>query len=149
MLPAWVNDTDTLVGLVTGIPIILGWLLSLVGRVIQFDQSSAAPQRRPVRPQGVTLIGAFKTGISNLIIQPEVPFWNDVLKVALVTVVLFGVSIFYFVNRGNASNIPILDTLNILAFYSIVLLAVITTFAWARLFIKMNYLNRMDVDDHP
>lgn len=147
MLPSWVNDTNTLVGLITGFPIIAGWLLSLIGRVISPPLASPTPIGQYSRQrQRVTALGSIRLGISNAIIRPDIPVSSDALRVFLGTILLFGDSLFFFLNRDvYHSALPIVVPLRQLTFYAIFLFGALVTLLWARLFLKLNYVNRHGV----
>src|SRR3978361_925897 len=100
MLPGWVSDLGTLVGLATGIPAIVGLLFSLMGRS---PRPPTAPDHRPAVPDHptsapVTFGGAFREGLAHLLINPDKPLWDEILFVIIITGVLVFVSVIWVWN---------------------------------------------------
>jgi hypothetical protein len=140
MLPSWVNDIAALVGIITGLPVIFGWIMSWLGR--GFKPPSISQPLQPAWGHSVSLWSLIKTGIFHLFIRPEIPAWRDALDVILVTIMLISISIFYIWNRSLP--IELQQTLLLqLAFPVISSLWIMVTLLWARLFLKMRYLNQI------
>jgi hypothetical protein len=57
MLPSWLNDFGTLLTIITGVPVVLGWIIGWLG------QGAPQPTLQPSQRQRVTLYGLIKTGI--------------------------------------------------------------------------------------
>lgn len=141
MLPSWLNDFGTLVTIITGVPVILGWIISwIISGLGQGIESP--PTLRPTQHPRVTLWGSIKTGIFYLVIRPEIPVWDDALKVLLATIILIGDSIFFLWNRNTPIELQIDEPLRKIAFVAIFGLGIIVALLWARLFLKIGYLNR-------
>jgi hypothetical protein len=139
MLPSWLNDASTLVTLITGVPAILGWFIK---RWIA-EETQPTPTFPPTQRQRITLWGSIKTGISQLVIQPEIPVWNDTFRVIVATISLMGASALYLWNRGRPIQLQWDQSLRQIGFVVIFGLGILVTVLWARLFLKIDYLNRM------
>lgn len=148
MLPAWINDTNTVVGLVTGIPIIvgavLGWLARGSGPVEPAPNVYQLGQRR----QRMTVMGSFRTGVLNGIIRPHIPVSTETVNIFIATIILPLEIVFYFWAGSHAdSKMPIVWLLHDILFFLICGYAIFLTFMWARLVWKMDYMSRMYGDE--
>ena len=138
MLPSWVNDTANLVGIITGLPIIFGWVLGWLGRGIERPPVSQPLQ--PVRRHRVTLWSLIKTGIFHVVIRPEIPTWRDALEVVVMTTILGGISIFYIWNKSRPIELQVNELLLQLVLVLLCGLWAVVTLFWARLFLKKRLL---------
>jgi hypothetical protein len=73
------NDLAIVATLVTATPTIIGWVLGWLARG---SGPVAPPPVAPV-PAKITLLGAFKTGVLNGIIRPDIPLSTEVVSAAL------------------------------------------------------------------
>ena len=138
MLPDWVNSLGTLVTLVTGIPLIVGWI---------------AAQAKPLRPSakelsprvdaGNLVSGSLREGVTHLFIRPEEPLWDDVLKALLLSVLLVALSAFAAWNAAQPIELAWDNPLRSIALTLLWALGVLLCGLWARVFAKRNYLRQM------
>jgi hypothetical protein len=133
MLPSWMNDLAIVVTLVTGIPVIIGCVLGWFAR-----PSRGGPSRR----QHITLLGAFKTGMLNGIIRPDIPISTEVVRAVLATFILPIATILYMNGDDTIYNTPFYPLL-VLLLYAICFYVVFLILVWARLLWKKDYMNRM------
>lgn len=140
MLPPWMNDIGTLVTIITGAPIIFGWFIK---RCVGQEIDPPPPTLHPPRRHPVTLWGSLKKGIFHIVIRPEIPIWHDALQVVLATTILMGVSVFYLWDSRRPIELQLDPPLCQLVFLAILGCGVIVTLLWAGLFLKMEYLKRV------
>jgi hypothetical protein len=144
MLPWWINDLAIVATLVTATPTIIGWVLGWLAR----GSGIVAPPREAPVPAKITLLGAFKTGVLNGIIRPDIPLSTDVLlAVALTAALTIPTTIYFWIERSTGIVMPWDKPLHLLLFYLICLYGVFLIFVWARLSWKKDYLNRMSDND--
>jgi hypothetical protein len=143
MLPWWMNDLATVATLVTAAPPIIGWVL---GWLLRGSGPVAPPRVVPV-PAKNTLFGAFKTGVLNGIIRPDIPLSTEVVRAVVATAVLIiPTTLYFWPSRNTGTVMPWDQPLHRLVFFLFCLYGVFLIFVWARLNWKRDYLNLIDSD---
>jgi hypothetical protein len=79
MLPSWVHDTEILLGIVTAVPVVGGWLLYLLLWLGRGAQPKSPSPREDISPrrQQVTILGSLKAWIIDITINPQVPLSHE------------------------------------------------------------------------
>ena len=140
MLPWWMNDLSIVATLVTATPTIIGWVL---GWLAGGSGPVAPPPVAPV-PTKITLRGAFKTGVLNGIIRPDIPLSTEVVRAVGATAILtISTTLYFWAERSTAIVMPWDQPLRHFVLYLFCLYGVFLIFVWARLSWKRDYLNRM------
>jgi hypothetical protein len=135
-LPSLVNDTATLLTIITAVPVIGGWLLWLLGGR---SQRASPPPPEQMRPhQGTTILGSLKTWFVDVTINPKVDLSHDVGPVTLFTVIWLGVAGFSLFFEGTGLAKVLHGIIRLL----LPVLGIIITILWGRVFLKRAYLNR-------
>jgi len=143
MLPWWMNDLAIVATLVTATPTIIGWVLGWLAR----GSGPVAPPRVAPVPTKITLLGAFKTGVLNGIIRPDIPLETEVVRAVALTAILTITTTLYFWTEGSTGIVmPWDQPLRRLVFCLFCLYGVFLIFVWARLNWKRDYLKRIDSD---
>lgn len=137
MLPTWLNDIGTLVTIITGMPIILGWILSWMGK-----EPGPSPPTQPVRYKRITLRGSIRDGVFQSIIQLEIPVWIDALRAIFATTVLLFIAVLYVRNKMLPIELQSDQPLSQITSFLMFVFGMAATFLWARTFIKIDYLNQ-------
>jgi hypothetical protein len=144
MLPWWMNDLAIVATLVTATPTIIGWVLGWLAR----GSGPVAPPPVAPIPAKITLLGAFKTGVLNGIIRPDIPLSTEVVSAVAATAVLtIPATLYLWTARSTGIVMPWDEPLRSLGFYLMCLFGVFLIFVWARLSWKRDYLNRMSYTD--
>jgi hypothetical protein len=91
------------------------------------------------RGQRVTLLGAAREAITDILVNPALPLREDVKRVGGATILLVGDVIFFW--WGSAPGDPIVAMLNKVAVVMFFVLGIFVVIAWLRLFLKISYLN--------
>ena len=138
MLPVWVNDLATVVTLVTGVPVIAGWVISKAGPL-------RPPVAKPHRSAntGNMVRDALHEGVVHLIIRPEQPLWEDVLTTLLLSAVFTLASAFWVWNSTRPIELAWDGPLRTVGLTLLCGLGLLVCALWARVFAKRDYLHRM------
>lgn len=138
------NDLAIVATLVTATPTIIGWVLGWLAR----GSGPVAPTPVAPVPAKITLLGAFKTGVLNGIIRPDISLSTEVVSAVAATAVLtIPATLYFWTARSIRIVMPWDEPLRSLEFYLMCLYGVFLIFVWARLSWKRDYLNRMSYTD--
>jgi hypothetical protein len=148
-LSRWLGDLSSVLGILTVVIAVLGWLVSRLAPAApprrERPQSGAridAPPPRPAVRERVTVGGYIRTALLHLIIRPDVPIGQDISRLAggiLGLVVCAGLWV-WNTTDPQARNVPLVQVLQTLGFYLMLGLALLLVFQAARLFWKIGYL---------
>jgi hypothetical protein len=148
-LSRWLGDLSSVLGILTVVIAVLGWLVSRL--------APASPPRRerpqsgaridaslpcPAARERSTVGGSIRTALLHLIIRPEVPIGQDISRLAggIVGLVVAAGLWAWNVADPQTSTVPIVVILQTMGLYAMLGLALLLVLQAARLFWKIGYL---------
>ncbi len=138
MLPDWVNSLGTVVTPVTGVPVIIGWLVSQTPPL----RPPVTKARRPA-DTGHMVRDALHERVVLLVIRPEQPLREDVLAALFLSVLLVVLSAFWAWNATRPIELAWDGPFRTIAVAMTCGLGLIVCAVRALLFAKQDYLKRL------